>query len=87
MNLRQQLEARRDSIGHKVLADHANGTPYCPDFFTAGADAMLELLWPCVEALETTLLLYDKRDVEHTHHNIGELAKTLTALRERLETK
>jgi hypothetical protein len=74
MTLHKLLTMRRDSLGAKVLADHANGTPYCADFYQAGADAMLEILMPCVSALEAVEPLTDLADV----------SDALTALRKEL---
>ncbi len=78
MSLRKALEQKRDELGAKVLADHANGKPYCADFFTAGADAMLNLLWDCVDTLEAI------RD-EGSPMDASVALAALTALRAKIE--
>ena len=74
MTLRQALEKKRDELAleHKHEFEKSNAS------FRAGADTMLSLLWPCVEALQ---LAYK---AHWTNPPILEMEAALTQLRRNL---
>ena len=83
-DLRAQLERRMDELAEEG-ADGGSGLVDPTRFyaFCAGADAMLELLWPCVDAANVKFYCNCIEDVcDHV-----KLRDTLTALKLKLGEK